>query len=177
MQQVPQECFDCSPHARMQRGRGGWAKRCVQFAEALCAARDDNLLVTHSLQPLACPWALEDERAAAELLMALRTRRRSLRTDSATQCSHSVARARSRWCANTISTQAGCGWRGLSCMFTITLMLQSLVHCVAAAAVRPELTPFSGSGAGELEEDPAPTQSTTTAPPSGGNRGTYASYH
>lgn len=63
-------------------------------------------------------------------------------------------------------------------MFTIALILQSLVHCTGAAAARPELTPFSGSGAGELEEDPAPTQSTRTiAPPSsGGNRGTINYY-
>ena len=107
--------------------------------------------------------------------MALTTQRRSVRTDSAIQYRCSIARVRSRWRTHTISTQLGCRWRGLSRMFTIVLTLQSLVHYTAAAAVRPELAPFSGSGAGE-PEDPAPTQpptvsTSTTASPPGGNRG------
>lgn len=65
-------------------------------------------------------------------------------------------------------------------MFTIVLTLQSLVHCTAAAAVRPELAPFSGSGAGE-PEDPVPTQlptvsTSTTASPPGDNRGIMSAY-
>lgn len=101
--------------------------------------------------------------------------RRTVRTDSAIQPRRfSIARVRSRWCAHTVSTQLGCRWHGLSRVFTVVLMLQSLVHCTAAA-VRPELAPFSGSGAGELE-DPTPTQpstvsTSTTASPPGGNRG------
>ena len=102
--------------------------------------------------------------------MALKTQRRPVRTDSTR---FFIARVRSRWCAHTLSTQLGCRWRGLSRMFAIVLMLQSLSLAIAAA-VRPELAPFSGSGAGE-PQDPAPTQpptvssSTTASPP--GNRG------
>ena len=104
--------------------------------------------------------------------MALKTQRRPIRTDSAR---YFIARVRSRWCAHTLSTQLGCRWRALSSLFAIVLiMLQSSVHCTIAAAIRPELAPFSGSGAGE-PQDPAPTQpptvssSTTASPP--GNRG------
>ena len=102
--------------------------------------------------------------------MALKIQRRPVRTDSAR---FFIARVRSRWCTHTLSTQLGCRWRGLSRMFAIVLMVQSLA---IAAAVRPELAPFSGSGAGETQ-DPAPTQpptvssSITTASPPAGNRG------
>ena len=163
----------------------GWAKGVHGKRGSTSAARDDNLIVTHSLQPLAWPWRLRriDERATDELLMALKTQRRPVRTCSAIQPHVSITRVRSRWCAHTaISTQLGCGcrWRGLSRMFTIVLMLQSLVHCTVAAVVHSELAPFSGSGAGEIPDDSAPTQSptvptsTTASPrPPGGNRGTY----